>query len=144
MKSHLFPTEPPTRVSIGLLGHRGPMLEGRNYTLQCAVQQAAPAEKLWALFYKDRTQLASKQPRDRRGLKEPQNRAFTLDFTPTREDNGVALWCQGRLELDVAEGRPAVTSANMTARVHCERGARGTCYIFLVTVFFRTHNLPHK
>lgn len=96
------------------------MLEGQQYTLQCAVQQAAPVEKLQVVFYKGQTELASTSFKGRRGLKEPQNETFTLNFTPSREDNDVAFWCEVSLDLDVPEGRPVVTSMNMTAVVHCK------------------------
>lgn len=107
-------------MSIGLAGHTGPMLEGQRYTLQCAAQQAAPAEKLQAVFYRERTEVASRPPEGSRGLKEPQDKTFTLDFTPRREDNGATYWCKVSLDLDIPEGGPEVWSTNMTALVHCK------------------------
>lgn len=96
------------------------MIEGQQYTLQCAVQQAAPVQKLRVVFYKEQTELLSKQPEGSVGPKNPQDKNFTLDFTPSREDNGVAFWCEVSLDLDIPEGRPVVTSTNMTAQVHCK------------------------
>lgn len=96
------------------------MLEGQRYTLQCAVQQAAPVDKVLVVFYKEQTPLASVKFNGTRGLKTPQDENFTLDFRPSREDNGVALWCKVILDLEVPEGRPEVTSTSMTAVVHCK------------------------
>lgn len=113
------------------------MLEGQQYTLQCAVQQAAPVEKLQVVFYKEQTELLSTQPEGRQDLRNLQNKNFTLDFTPSREDNGVALWCQVSLDLDIPEGRPVVTSTNMTAQVHCKSQDYNLLlsnYIFLILI----------
>lgn len=95
------------------------MVEGQKVTLQCAVQQAAPVGKLHVVFYKGQTKLASNQSTGSPDLKQPQDETFTLDFTPSREDDGVAFWCQASLDLDVPGGRPVVRSSNMTALVHC-------------------------
>lgn len=138
VKSHPFSTELPSQVSISLGNHSGPMLEGQWYTLQCAVQHAAPVEKLQVAFYKGQTRLPFRQPRDGRGLKKPQNETFTLDFTPGREDNGAVFWCEVTLDLDIPEGPPVVTSTNMTALVHC----KSQDYNLLLSQLYRCNSNP--
>lgn len=113
-------TEPPSKVSISLANHTGPMLEGQQYTLQCAVQQAAPIGKVQAVFYKGQTKLASMRSNSRGELKKPQDETFTLDFTPSKEDDGDSFRCEVSLDLDMPQPRPVVTSANMTVPVHCK------------------------
>ncbi|XP_075869579.1 vascular cell adhesion protein 1-like [Nelusetta ayraudi] len=110
--------QPPSRVPISVVNHTGPMLEGQQYTLQCAVQQAAPIGKVQVVFYKGQTKLASMRSNSRGELKKPQDETFTLDFTPSKEDDGDSFRCEVSLDLDIPQPRPVVTSANMTVPVH--------------------------
>lgn len=110
--------QPPSRVSIGLLHHEGPLLEGRRYTLQCVVQDAAPANSLRVAFYKGRSRLANKSSESSPELREPHNENFTLDFQPSRKDDGASFWCEASLELDLPGPQPRVASTGLTALVH--------------------------
>lgn len=105
-------------MSISLVGHSGPMLDGQPYTLQCAVQNAAPIEKLQVAFFKGRTRLAVMPSNGTRGLTGPQNETFTLDFIASKEDNGAPFRCEVGLDLGIS--LPPVTSTDMTALVHCK------------------------
>lgn len=107
-------------MSISVLNHTGPMQEGQGYTLQCAVQQAAPVGKLQVVFYQGQRELASMQSNSSQELRKPQDQNFTLDFRPGEKDNGDSLRCEVSLDLDIAPPRPVVTSTNMTALVHCK------------------------
>lgn len=107
-------------MSISVVNHTGPMLEGQQYTLQCAVQQAAPIGKVQVVFYKGQTKLASMQSNSSGEVKKPQDETFTLDFTPSKEDNGDSFRCEASLDLDIPQPRPVVTSTHMTVPVHCK------------------------
>lgn len=110
--------QPPSLVSISVVNHTGPMLEGQQYTLQCAVQQAAPIGKVQVVFYKGQTKLASMQSNSSGEVTKPQDETFTLDFTPSKEDNGDSFRCEASLDLDIPQPRPVVTSTHMTVPVH--------------------------
>lgn len=89
--------QPPERVSIILVNHTGPMLEGERYALQCTVHDVAPVEKLTVTFYRGQKILA--QLRSGGDAKTPVTETFTLDIHPSRADDGVEYWCQASLEL---------------------------------------------
>ncbi|KAM6939479.1 intercellular adhesion molecule 2-like [Xenentodon cancila] len=115
--------QPPENVSISLVNHTGPMLESRRFTLQCDVQNAAPLKDLNVTFYKGLTVLGHlKSTKTTKEEKEPANEQFTLDFSASKEDDGIQFWCEARLELGPDGPRipPVVKSEKLTATVHCE------------------------
>ncbi|KAM4603272.1 cell adhesion molecule CEACAM20-like [Polymixia lowei] len=91
------------------------MLEGRLYTLQCLVQDVAPVENLTVTFYKDETALGPPQSGNDT-KKEPATELFTVNITPSKEDDGARYWCEARLDLG-PQGPQPMTS-NITATVY--------------------------
>ncbi|KAL3996753.1 hypothetical protein ACER0C_009409 [Sarotherodon galilaeus] len=89
-------------VSISFVNHTGMMFENQQYTLQCSVQNVA-------------LDLQSNNEH-----KKPVNESFTLNITPSREDNGAQYWCETKLELGPAgpQRPPVVTSEKLPAIVH--------------------------
>lgn len=108
-------------MSIGVENHTGPMTEGRTYALQCVVLDVAPVQNLIVTFYRGQTPLGQLQANDS-AEKQPATRIFTLNISPSREDDGFQYWCEARLELGAAGPEPplVVTSQNYTASVLCE------------------------
>ncbi|KAM6939478.1 cell adhesion molecule 3-like [Xenentodon cancila] len=97
------------------------MLESRRFTLQCDVQNAAPLKDLNVTFYKGLTVLGHlKSTKTTKEEKEPANEQFTLDFSASKEDDGIQFWCEARLELGPDGPRipPVVKSEKLTATVH--------------------------
>ena len=104
------------------------MLEGRLYTLQCSVQNVAPAENLRVTFYSGQRQLGQKKSNSKG--KKPESETFELDFSPRNEDDGSQLWCEAELHLGSAgpQPPPVVKSQNFSASVHCESDSNKKTY----------------
>ncbi|XP_040892799.1 vascular cell adhesion protein 1-like [Toxotes jaculatrix] len=89
--------KPPDNVSIGFDGLSGPMIEGRQYTLQCKVQNVAPVGDLTVTFYRGQTELG--KAKSTNDLKTPVNETFTLSINTSKEDDGLQYRCEAKLEL---------------------------------------------
>uniref|UniRef100_A0A673ZSX0 Immunoglobulin superfamily member 10-like n=1 Tax=Salmo trutta TaxID=8032 RepID=A0A673ZSX0_SALTR len=93
----------PDSVSISYRTYPDPMVEKHHYQLQCLVQNIAPIERLRVTFYKvnttgEQTELDTQQ-KSKDNIKTPENGAYTLDFTPSRDDDRAQLWCSAMLDL---------------------------------------------
>ncbi|XP_052407408.1 immunoglobulin superfamily member 10-like isoform X2 [Carassius gibelio] len=91
----------PDSVSISIVNHTGPMIEGRQYQLQCDVHDVAPVQYLTVKWYKGQTLL--NQTYFTEDSKIPVNETVTLLIRPVRADNGAQYRCEAQLDLG-AEG----------------------------------------
>lgn len=112
------------------------MLEGHQYTLQCAVQKVAPIGRLRVAFYKGQTLLDSMQSNRSIELKKPESQIFNLNVTINREANGVSYWCEAMLDLEMPQPPPVVRSTNMTARVYCKSKNEISSAALVITLLF--------
>ncbi|KAM9490477.1 cell adhesion molecule 4-like isoform 4-T4 [Salvelinus alpinus] len=114
----------PDRVSFSYRKYPDPMVEGDQYLLQCLVQNIAPIGSLRVIFYKvnttgEQTELDTQQkPKD--NIKTPGNGTYTLDFTPSRDDDGAQLCCSAMLDLgpEGPQPPPVMESDRLNINVH--------------------------
>ncbi|XP_026108888.1 vascular cell adhesion protein 1-like [Carassius auratus] len=91
----------PDNVSISIVNHTGPMIAGRQYQLQCDVQNVAPVQYLTVKWYKGQTLL--NQTTFTEDSKTPVNETVTLLIRPDRADDEAQYRCEAELDLG-AEG----------------------------------------
>ncbi|KAJ8254026.1 hypothetical protein COCON_G00206380 [Conger conger] len=97
--------KPPDSVSISVVNHTGPMKEGKQYQLQCEVQNIAPVQYLTVKWYKGET-LENQTSYDDL-TKTPVNVSTTLLITPTSADDGAQYSCVAELELGPEGPQPS-------------------------------------
>ncbi|XP_026785439.3 hemicentin-1 isoform X3 [Pangasianodon hypophthalmus] len=85
----------PDRVSISTVGHTGPMIEGREYELQCDIQNVAPVQLLTVNWYKGNN-LVKNQSFDE--TTNPADKTATLKISPSRNDIKTQYHCEAKLK----------------------------------------------
>lgn len=113
--------ETPDRVSISTVGHTGPMIEGREYELQCDIQNVAPVHLLTVNWYKGQHIVAKTSFSD--STKTPVNQSTIFHITVSRAHDGAQYRCEA--ELQVSKKRPGAQSTSKVSSqvlglsVHC-------------------------
>ncbi|XP_053531498.1 hemicentin-1 isoform X2 [Ictalurus punctatus] len=108
----------PDRVSISTVNHTGPMIEGREYELQCDVQNVAPVHLLTVSWYKGQHLVKRENFSDKSPF--PFNKTTTLQISPSRDDEGVQYRCEAELNLgpEGPQPPPKVTSDPLNITVY--------------------------
>lgn len=127
-----YSTEHPDRVSISTVGHTGPMIEGKQYELQCNVYNVAPVHLLTVNWYKGQHLVAKTSFSD--STKTPMNRSTRFHMSLSRADDGVRYSCEAELKLSRAEASSKVASQVLGLTVHC------TSLLKLLTIPQLLHN----
>ncbi|XP_050961494.1 CD166 antigen homolog isoform X1 [Labeo rohita] len=125
----------PDSVSISIVNHTRPMMEGEQYELQCDVQDVAPVQNLTVKWYKGQTLLSQTNFTDT--SRTPVNEVAKLLIRPNRTDDGAQFWCEAKLDLG-AEGPqppPKKTSEPLSITVHFKPIISETKLPSIVTVF---------
>uniref|UniRef100_A0A8C1HAM2 Ig-like domain-containing protein n=1 Tax=Cyprinus carpio carpio TaxID=630221 RepID=A0A8C1HAM2_CYPCA len=102
--------ETPDSVFISTVNHRGPMMEGQQYELQCDVHNVAPVQNLTVKWYKGQTLL--KQTNFTDTIETPVNKTITLLIGPDRADDGAEYWCEAELDLGADGPQPHPTNSS--------------------------------
>uniref|UniRef100_A0A8C0YWC8 Ig-like domain-containing protein n=1 Tax=Cyprinus carpio carpio TaxID=630221 RepID=A0A8C0YWC8_CYPCA len=108
----------PDSVFISTVNHRGPMMEGQQYELQCDVHNVAPVQYLTVKWYKGQTLLHQTTFTD--NIKTPENKTVTLLIRPDRADDEAEYWCEAELDLG-AEGpqpHPTISAKPLNVEVY--------------------------
>ncbi|KAI5620891.1 intercellular adhesion molecule 5 precursor [Silurus asotus] len=110
----------PDLVSISTVNHTGPMIEGRQYELQCDFQNVAPVHLLNVNWYKEKQLVHSDSFTDE--TKTLVNKTMTLQVSTQRGDDGVQYRCEAELKLGPKgpQPPPRVTSDPLNITVHYE------------------------
>uniref|UniRef100_A0A8C1X093 Ig-like domain-containing protein n=1 Tax=Cyprinus carpio TaxID=7962 RepID=A0A8C1X093_CYPCA len=133
----------PDSVSISIVDHRGPMIEGQQYKLQCDVHDVAPVQNLTVKWYKGQTLLDKTTFTE--DSKTPLNETATLLIRPDRADDGAQYRCEAELELG-AEGPqppPKETSEPLNITVYCKNSPKiQNKYVLLIFLWTSLDSYP--
>ena len=116
-------TEIPENVTLGILNHTGPLLEGQEYWLQCVVQSVAPANHLTVIWFRGDTELKRSgfpQFSIEGDLSKDVTVRTKLSLTASREDHEASYSCAAKLDLNTAEPIPETRSSIQLEAVFCK------------------------
>uniref|UniRef100_A0A673Z5F0 FXYD domain-containing ion transport regulator n=1 Tax=Salmo trutta TaxID=8032 RepID=A0A673Z5F0_SALTR len=99
----------PDSVSISPLSHSGPMMEGKDYQLQCDIQNIAPLQNLVVRWYKGNETIETQRFND--STKESVNMSSTITITHRRYEGEVEYRCEAELDLGPEGPKPSVLSS---------------------------------
>ncbi|XP_055045446.2 vascular cell adhesion protein 1 [Misgurnus anguillicaudatus] len=118
-KLNLVLYKKPDSVSISVVNHTSPLVEGREYQLLCEVQNVAPVQYLALRWYRGQTEVYNHSFSELSPA-TPVQVSSTLLIVPTRGEDGAQYRCEAELELG-AEGPqppPTVQSDVLSISVH--------------------------
>ncbi|NP_001117196.1 FXYD domain containing ion transport regulator 5b precursor [Salmo salar] len=106
----------PDSVSISPLSHSGPMMEGKEYQLQCDIQNIAPLQNLVVRWYKGNETIETQRFND--STKESVNMSSTITITHRRYEGEVEYRCEAELDLGPEEPKPSALSKPLKVTVY--------------------------
>ncbi|XP_056108753.1 hemicentin-1-like isoform X4 [Rhinichthys klamathensis goyatoka] len=107
-KLNLVLYKKPDSVSISLVNHSSPVVVGREYQLQCEVQNVAPVQYLVLRWYRGQTEVYNHSFSELSPA-TPVQVSSTLLIVPNRADDGAQYRCEAELELGAEGPRPPPT-----------------------------------
>ncbi|XP_059406364.1 hemicentin-1 [Carassius carassius] len=107
-KLNLVLYKKPDSVSINLVNHSSPVAEGREYQLQCEVQNVAPVQYLVLRWYRGKTEVYNHSFSELSPA-TPVQVSSTLLIVPNRADDGAQYRCEAQLELGAEGPQPPPT-----------------------------------
>ncbi|XP_076152563.1 intercellular adhesion molecule 1-like isoform X1 [Alosa pseudoharengus] len=103
----------PENVTLCLVNHTGPLLEGHEYLLECEVQSVAPVNNLSVIWFRGDTELKRSgysQFRIEGDRSQNVTVRTNLSITASTEDNKASYSCAAQLDLNTAEPIPDARS----------------------------------
>ncbi|XP_039541891.1 hemicentin-1-like isoform X10 [Pimephales promelas] len=107
-KLNLVLYKKPDSVSISLVNHSSPVVVGREYELQCEVQNVAPVQYLVLRWYRGQTEVYNHSFSELSPA-TPVQVSSTLLIVPNRADDGAQYRCEAELELGAEGPQPPPT-----------------------------------
>lgn len=95
-------------MSISLVNHSSPVVVGREYQLQCEVQNVAPVQYLVLRWYRGQTEVYNHSFSELSPA-TPVQVSSTLLIVPNKADDGAQYRCEAELELGAEGPRPPPT-----------------------------------
>uniref|UniRef100_A0AAQ6ARB6 Ig-like domain-containing protein n=1 Tax=Amphiprion ocellaris TaxID=80972 RepID=A0AAQ6ARB6_AMPOC len=110
----------PESVSIAQpLSEAGPMVEGKQYRIQCDIVNVAPASLLSVYWHKGNKIIYHETFKE--STLSPVNKSSILNLTAQRDDDGSQISCEAKLDLGPGElNHSAVQSKSHEVAVLCE------------------------
>ncbi|XP_051797530.1 cell adhesion molecule 3-like isoform X1 [Acanthochromis polyacanthus] len=99
----------PESVSIAQPLSAGPMVEGKQYHIQCNIVNVAPASLLSVYWHKGDKIISHETFKE--SAQSPVSKSSILNLTAQRDDDGSQIWCEAKLNLGPGElNHPAMQS----------------------------------
>ncbi|XP_026116714.1 protein amalgam-like isoform X4 [Carassius auratus] len=95
-----------TDISISFVNHSGAVIVGKQYELQCIIQNVDPSKSVVVRWYK----LSQTNSTDANMTLV--SNSSKLQISPSKTDDGAQYWCE-------VEGTPPVSSERLNITVHC-------------------------
>ncbi|XP_016371729.1 hemicentin-1-like isoform X2 [Sinocyclocheilus rhinocerous] len=95
-------------ISISFVNHSGPVIVGKQYELQCFIQNVDPSKSVVVRWYK----LSQTNSTDT--TKTPVSSTSKLQLSPNKTDDGAQYWC----EAEGTQHYPTMSSEHLSITVH--------------------------
>uniref|UniRef100_A0A671QFZ0 Ig-like domain-containing protein n=1 Tax=Sinocyclocheilus anshuiensis TaxID=1608454 RepID=A0A671QFZ0_9TELE len=95
-------------ISISFVNHSGPVIVGKQYELQCFIQNVDPSKSVVVRWYK----LSQTNSTDT--TKTPVSSTSKLHISPDKTDDGAQYWC----EAEGTQHYPTMSSEHLSITVH--------------------------
>ncbi|XP_073670222.1 uncharacterized protein [Paramisgurnus dabryanus] len=106
-------------IYIKQVNHRGPMIEGSQYELQCDIVNVAHVKSLTVKWFKGEKEVHKNTFNDI--IKSPVNKTSTLQITANRSDNGSQYRCEAEKNVEpAAQNGSTLKSTSFTIEVYYE------------------------
>lgn len=104
------------------LSQTGPLVEGKNYGMQCDIVNVAPLRNLSVNWHKGK-EVFYTETFNESGIYPvyPVNASSVLNLMAHRDDNGTQIWCEAKLNFwPTGPNVPSTQSQSHEANVLCK------------------------
>lgn len=122
-------TEPPDNVSISHANPRLPLVEGKNYDVQCDVTNVAPVRNLRVSWHKGNKVFYTQTFDD--STVYPITKSSVISLVAVRNETGTEIWCEAKLVFEpTAPILPSSRSNFVKVQVLCKFSLLLEPYVF--------------